>query len=184
VKQPLEGAAAEFQRIALVHLDVTFRFAYRLSRDAAVAQDLTQETFLRAWRGFERFDRLLPARPWLFGILYHVWQHERRRRARIPVLIDSAILRDEALAWDPPVPQGFTDDDVVAALDRLPEAIRDTVLLADVEELSYRSVSEVISVPMGTVMSRLSRGRGLLRQALADYAQRRGIGPERRTAKG
>jgi RNA polymerase sigma-70 factor (ECF subfamily) len=173
---PADPAAEEFQRTALVHLDAVHRLAYHFCRNAGRAEDLTQETFLQAWRSFERYDRSLSCRAWLCSILHHVWSHERRRLDRDPVVFDSTVARSETLLYDPPTPETLTEQEVLAAFETLPEAFREPVLLADVEELSYREIAAVLSIPLGTVMSRLNRGRKLLRHQLAAYAQSHGIG--------
>jgi RNA polymerase sigma-70 factor, ECF subfamily len=171
-----DPAAEEFQRIALVHVDAVYRLAYCFSRNAGRAEDLVQETFLQAWRSFHRFDRSLSCRAWLCGILHHLWSHERRKLDRQPVVFDSSAVREDTLLYDPPTPETLTEDEVLAAFEMLPDALRETVLLADVQELSYREIASVLAIPMGTVMSRLNRGRKLLRHHLASYAQSRGIG--------
>jgi RNA polymerase sigma-70 factor, ECF subfamily len=160
----------EFQEAALPYLDAVYRFAWRLSRDAAVADDLTQETFLQAWRSFSRFERGTNCRAWLFGILYFVWSHERRRRGREPVVYDDSIVEAASPCSEPPIPDHLTDADVLAALDSLPRALRETILLTDVEGFTYREVSSLLEIPLGTVMSRLNRGRRLLRAQLASHA--------------
>lgn len=159
-----------------MHLEAVFRLAFGLARDAGVAEDLTQETFLQAWQSFHRFDRTLSCRAWLCSILHHLWSHERRRRDRTPVVFDTTAVRTDTFLYDPPTPETLTEEEVVAAFDMLPETLRETVLLADVEELSYREIAAILSIPMGTVMSRLNRGRKLLRHQLAAYAKARGIG--------
>jgi RNA polymerase sigma-70 factor, ECF subfamily len=172
----VDPTAEEFQRTALVHLEAVYRLAYAFARNAAKADDLTQETFLHAWQSFQRFDRSQSCRAWLCGILHHVWSHERRRMDREPIVFDPAAVRTDALLYDPPTPDTLTEEEVLAAFDALPDALRETVLLADVEELTYREIATILSIPIGTVMSRLNRGRKLLRHQLAAYAQSRGIG--------
>jgi RNA polymerase sigma-70 factor, ECF subfamily len=173
---PADPLAEEFRRTALVHFDAVFRLAYRFSRSTARAEDLTQETFLEAWRSFHRYDRALRCHAWLCGILRHLWSHECRRVDRDPVTFDTAAIRAETLLYDPPTPDALTDDSVLAAFDALPETLRETVLLSDVEELSYREIAAILSIPLGTVMSRLNRGRKLLRHQLAEYARSCGVG--------
>jgi RNA polymerase sigma-70 factor, ECF subfamily len=164
-------SAAEFQEIALPYLSAVYRFAWRLSRDASVAEDLTQETFLQAWRSFRRFERGTNCRAWLFGILCFVWSHERRRRGRERVVYDDTIVEAASPCSEPPIPDHLTDADVLAALDNLPHALRDTILLTDVEGFTYREVSNLLGIPLGTVMSRLNRGRRLLRAELSAHAE-------------
>lgn len=172
---PSDPVAQEFLDAALVHRAAVFRMACCLSRDRSVAEDLTQETFLQAWRSFARFQRGSNCRAWLHGILYFVWSHERRRRGREPVLFDSAMLDTQVLIYDPPTPDRLTDEDVLHAFEKLPQSLQEIVLLADVEGLTYREVASVLSIPLGTVMSRLNRGRRLLRSALVECAGGHGI---------
>jgi RNA polymerase sigma-70 factor (ECF subfamily) len=164
----------EFQETALPHLDAVYRFACHLARDPDVAEDLAQETFLQAWKSFHRFDRGANCRAWLFGILSFVWSHERRRRGREPVVFDDAVVDVASPSSVPAIPDHLTDDDVLAALRQLPDALQEIVLLTDVEGFSYREASALLEIPLGTVMSRLNRARTRLRAELADYALTRG----------
>ncbi len=166
----------EFMETALVHRAAVFRMACCLSGDRSVAEDLTQETFLQAWRSFSRFQRGTSCRAWLQGILHFVWSHERRRRGRDPIVFDSVTADEKVLVYDPPTPDRLTDREVLAAFEKLPPALQETILLADVEGLTYREVASALSIPVGTVMSRLNRGRRMLRSALAESARARGIG--------
>jgi RNA polymerase sigma-70 factor (ECF subfamily) len=168
--------ANEFARTALIHVPDVYRVARRLCGDADVAGDLTQETFLQAWQSFHRFELGTNCRAWLYRILLHVWSHERRRRTREPILFDSDAAELGTPFYDPPVPDNLTAPEVLEALDRLPPAHRNIVILADVEDLSYREIAEILEIPIGTVMSRLSRARRVLRQDLADHARGLGIG--------
>jgi RNA polymerase sigma-70 factor, ECF subfamily len=163
-----------FRATALIHLDALYRFARRLaSGNGAVAEDLVQEALLQAWRSFDHFDPGTNCRAWLHRILFHVHSHERRRRQQEPIEFDSDSL-DQLTAMEvSPAPQQFTSADVVAAFDKLPRAHQVVVFLADVQELSYREISAVLGIPIGTVMSRLSRGRSLLGTYLT--AQSRGL---------
>jgi RNA polymerase sigma-70 factor, ECF subfamily len=156
------------------HLDAVYRFACRLARDPDVAGDLAQETFLQAWKSFHRFDRTANCRAWLFGILYFVWSHERRRRGRERVVFDDAVVDAASPLSVPAIPDHLTDDDVLAALRKLPDALQEIVLLTDVEGFSYREASALLEIPVGTVMSRLNRARTRLRAELADNALTRG----------
>jgi RNA polymerase sigma-70 factor (ECF subfamily) len=142
-----------------------------------VAEDLTQETFLQAWQSFDRFQRGTNCRAWLFRILYFVWSHELRRRGREPIVFDEAAADLDGLPSDVPTCDRLTDDEVIGAFDRLPAVFREAVLLADIEGFSYREIASLLGIPLGTVMSRLNRGRVLLRRELLSYARDHGIGP-------
>lgn len=170
------SAANEFARTALSHLHDVFRLARRLCGDSDVAADLAQETFLQAWRSFHRFEPGTNCRAWLYRILLHVWSHERRRRTREPILFDSEVADVETPLYDPPIPDNLSEAQVLEALDRLAPGHRAIVLLSDVEDLSYREIAEILEIPIGTVMSRLSRARRTLRHELGEYARSLGIG--------
>jgi RNA polymerase sigma-70 factor, ECF subfamily len=159
-----------FEAIALPHLNDLFRAARHTLSDAAEAEDIVQETYLQAWKSFHRFEVGTNIRGWLFKIMFHVMDHHRRKWLRLKWKSDSDEVLLETLTYEPETPQQLTDEEVIAALDRLPQNFRAVVLLADVEEFSYKEIAEMLNVPIGTVMSRLNRGRKLLRTELADYA--------------
>ncbi len=166
----------EFEDEALVHLDRVFHLALRLTRNRTEAQDLTQETYLRALRHFDQFDPGTNCRAWLFAILRNAFVNQLKRHGReVPGLDERELDRFELeMVEGPGMLQSPEEEllrrvvgaELVAALDRLPVIFREAVVLADVEECSYKEISQICGIPMGTVMSRLSRGRRLLRQAL------------------
>ena len=160
----------EFDRAALVHVPELLRVAGRLCGSADAGEDLVQETYLQAWRSFHRFESGTNCRAWLYKILLYSYSARNRKRARQPFLVDLDAAGDTALLIDAPTPDTLTAEAVKAAFDRLPEPFRTLVLLVDVEGLTYREAAEALNVPVGTVMSRLSRGRGLLRVDLARHA--------------
>jgi RNA polymerase sigma-70 factor, ECF subfamily len=137
----------------------------------------------QAWRSFHRFEAGTNCRAWLYKILLFTYSAQNRKRARQPFLVDLDAAGETALLVDAPTPDTLTAEAVKAALDRLPENFRTLVLLVDVEGLTYREAAEALNVPLGTVMSRLSRARGLLRVELARHAPesctaaRRGMDP-------
>lgn len=166
---PSNGPSAldAFLREALVHLDEIFRVACRLMPDRASAEDVTQETFLRAWAAFQRFEQGTNCRAWLFRILFHVRAEECRRLKRA-----EAVVGTDALATcDPPSPGVVIRADLERALAALPDDFRTVITLADIEGLTYREIAEALDIPMGTVMSRLSRARRLVRRHLAGEPQ-------------
>jgi RNA polymerase sigma-70 factor, ECF subfamily len=164
----------DFESAAMPHLDALFRTAARVVGDRTEAEDLLQEAYLQAWKSFHRFEPGTNCRAWLFKILFHVIQHHRRKwyssRGH-----ETDELLEQTVAYEPPVAQHLKDEEVLAAFDRLPRQYRDVVLLADVEEFSYKEVAQALKIPVGTVMSRLSRGRKLLRSELAGFAEGYGI---------
>jgi RNA polymerase sigma-70 factor (ECF subfamily) len=160
----------EFDRAALVHVPELLRVASRLCGSAEAGEDLLQETFLQAWRSFHRFEPGTNCRAWLYKILLFTFSAQNRRRARQPLLVDLDAAGETALSVDVRTPDPLTVEAVRAAFDQLPEHFRTLLVLVDVEGLSYREAAAALDIPIGTVMSRLSRGRGLLRLALARHA--------------
>ena len=170
---------ARFEAEALPHLDAITRTAARVTGNRAHAEDLAQETFMQAWRSFDRFEPGTNCRAWLFKILFNVIRHDRRQLFNFNLRsfrrqADEEMPEPE-LAYEPPVPQHLTDEDVLAALDRVPAQYSEVVVLADVEEFAYREIAEMLDIPVGTVMSRLSRGRARLRRELTTFAAGYGI---------
>lgn len=160
----------EFDRAALVHVPELLRVASRLCGSAESGEDLLQETYLQAWRSFHRFETGTNCRAWLYKILLFTYSAQKRKRARQPFLVDLDAAGDTALSVDAPTPDALTAEAVRAAFDRLPENFRTSILLVDIEGLTYREAAQALNVPVGTVMSRLSRGRGLLRLELSRHA--------------
>jgi RNA polymerase sigma-70 factor (ECF subfamily) len=161
-----DDAWAAFEAEALPHADRLFRLAMWLERDRAEAEDLVQETMMQALRSFHRFQPGTNCRAWLNAILQHVRSNRRRARNRAPLADEPFEHVGRTLAFVPPVPQVLTDEDLLGALARLPIVYQDVILLCDVEELTYREIAAALSIPLGTVMSRLHRGRALLRSEL------------------
>lgn len=165
----------EFESAALPHLRELFGAASHIIGNRAQAEDIVQETYLQAWKSFDRFEPGTNCRAWLFKILFHVIQHHRRKSFRLRLVLDEDELFEQTLVYEPPVREDLTDDDVLEAFHKLPEQYRDVVLLSDVHEFKYKEIQEALGIPQGTVMSRLSRGRQLLRQHLASFASSSGI---------
>jgi RNA polymerase sigma-70 factor, ECF subfamily len=165
--------------------------AMRMTHNEADAADLVQETYLRGFRGYENFTEGTNLRAWLFRILTNTYINLYRSRQRRPQQTDLAEVEDlylyrrigaieSALASRSAEDQLFdvlADDDVKQALDDLPENFRLPVLLADVEGFTYREIAEMLEIPIGTVMSRLHRGRKAMQKSLYDYAEARGFVP-------
>ena len=170
--------AAEFESAAMPHLRDIYRVASRVLGGAAGADDVVQDVYLQAWKSFDQFQLGTNCRAWLFKILFHTLNHYRRKWLNIRMVKESEEVLDQAAAPGPPVPEQITDEQMIAALGELPDDFRAVVLLIDVEELSYKEAAGILNVPIGTVMSRLSRGRRLLREKLAGLARSYGIGGE------
>lgn len=165
-----------FETEALPHARELLRAATRLAGDRARAEDLVQEVYLEAWRSFHRFQPGTNCRAWLFKILFHKMQHHRRNWFRWRLLDEGEEFLEANLTYTPSIPDHLTDEEILTALDRIPVDFRAAVLLVDVDEFSYKEAAGILEVPIGTVMSRLSRGRRLLREQLAGLAEAYGFG--------
>lgn len=167
--------AERFDAEAMPHINDLFRTATRMLGERARAEDVVQEVYLQAWKSFERFESGTNCRAWLYKILFHCVNHHRRRWFRFPLLKDTEEFLEANLMYTPPTPEHVTDEDILAALDRIPADFRAVVLLVDVEDFAYKDAASILAVPIGTVMSRLSRGRRLLRDELSTVALAYGI---------
>jgi RNA polymerase sigma-70 factor (ECF subfamily) len=175
---------AELEKEALSYIDSLYRTALRMTRNAADAEDLVQETYLRAFRSLHQFRVGTNLRAWIFRIMTNAYINEYRKRSRRPAsaslddleefylydhLIDSGVQpgdqRPEDIVLD-----RLTADDVIEALNDLSDDFRQVVLLADIEGFSYREIAEIMDIPVGTVMSRLFRARRRLQRSLYDFA--------------
>ena len=172
--EQLGATLSEFESEAIPHLHDLFRAAARLLLDRTRASDVVQETYLVAWQTFDRYKRGTNCRAWLFGILFNVIRREKRSRLKWLTGLSENFAEMQLVAPQP-VPDNLTDWQILAALDRLPVQFRAVLLMVDVEEFSYQETSEILGVPLGTVMSRLSRPRTLLRGQLAQVARAYGV---------
>jgi RNA polymerase sigma-70 factor (ECF subfamily) len=164
-----------------------YNAALRMTRNRADAEDLVQETYLRAYRSYATFEEGTNLRAWLFRILTNTFINTYRAKQRRPQETDLGDMEDlylyrrigqvnpASVSAEDQLLDLFTDDEVKAALEELPEAFRLPVLLADVEEFSYKEIAEMLDIPIGTVMSRLHRGRKAMHKRLFDFAQARGL---------
>lgn len=175
VGQEREKEWAAFEAEALPLMADIFRTAQWLTRDVTAAEDLTQETFAQALQSFHRYTPGTNCRAWLTTILYHLNSKRRRKLGQLKLVADTEEQIAQTVAFVPPVPEQLTDEEILQALERIPPQFRDVIVLSDVEEFAYKEVAELLEVPIGTVMSRLHRGRKLLRQQLTDYARKLGI---------
>jgi RNA polymerase sigma-70 factor (ECF subfamily) len=168
----------EFEQEAMPHASDLYRTAARLLQDSGKANDAVQETYLLAWKSFDRYERGTNCKAWLYQILFNVVRHERRTWFKWITGREEDAAETMLVAKEP-LPDQLEDKAILTALDRIPQQFRECVLLVDVEEFSYKEASEMLRVPIGTVMSRLNRGRGLLRAELATVAASYGIGLRR-----
>jgi RNA polymerase sigma-70 factor (ECF subfamily) len=178
-RQGLPVVSAAFEAEALASLDSLYRAALRLTRVPADAEDLVQETYLKAFRAADRFEPGTNLRAWLFTILHNTALNRARDRARDTVAVDSEIVERAAEApstgrgtrGPAETPEALLIRDTLApelqaAIDELPDTFRQAVWLRDVEEFSYAEIAAMLSIPIGTVMSRISRGRHMLFERL------------------
>jgi RNA polymerase sigma-70 factor (ECF subfamily) len=184
-----EAGDEAFAAEALSYIDSLYGTAIRLTRRGADAEDLVQDTYLKAFRSSAQFQRGTNLKAWLFTILHNTFRNMRRHEGRNPIDVDSEIVEQAAgsAAHEHSPEQLLTraslDADLQAALDALPDAFRQAVWLRDVEELSYSDIAKVLGVPIGTVMSRISRGRRALYDRLAVQSDE-SVEGRRRVAEG
>ena len=177
--QDKESKKKEFEEIAFQHMDSLYGAALRMTRDGSDAQDLVQDTYIRAFRFFDKFEKGTNFKAWLFKILKNVYINKYRKELKKPQMVNiadveaSGDLKEEVTPEDE-IFNGLLDDDITRAMDDLPEEFRLAIILSDLQGLSYKEVAEILDRPIGTVMSRLHRGRKLLRSSLRDYAKKHG----------
>ena len=172
------GRSRRFERDALPHLPAAYRMARQLVGPEA-ADDLVQETFLRAWKYFERFDSAMNCRAWLFRILRNVWiSRWRKSHLELPVAETAEEQIEPYYDWEDEFLRDEMSAEIERALSDMPADYRLTVLLADVEELTYEEIARVMDCPIGTVMSRLNRGRKMLARLIRSYGQERSSSPK------
>ncbi len=183
------GRKAEFEEVALPFLGALFNLALNLTRDRRDAEDLVQEAYLRAYRFFDSYKPGTHVKAWLFRILRNTFINRYRAAKVRPEEVDFSKVEvayekmiDERFLSEhrPPSPEavvmeGVLDEEIETAMARLPEEYRTVVILALVEEMSYKEIAAALSIPLGTVMSRLHRGRKLLQASLLEYAKKKGI---------
>ena len=182
-----------FERDALPYAHALYSYALRMAGNPQDAEDLVQETFLRAYRSYDRFAEGTNLRAWLYRILTNTYFNQYRQRQTRPEELSLDITDDFYLfhkllpeeASDPSlisaeakVVESMLAEDVRRAIDQLPEQFRVPILLADLEGFSYKEIASMLEIPMGTVMSRLSRGRKGLQKALWEVAKKQGLATE------
>ena len=179
-------SAWDFNSQVMPFVDSLYNTAYRMTRSAEDAEDLVQETFFKAYKYYDKFEEGTNLKAWLFKILKNTFINNYRKRKLEPRSVDFAEIEDSFerivrrdASEQPSDPEsdffsGVLDDDVKKALESLPYDYRMVVILADLEDFSYKEIAEILDCPVGTVMSRLYRGRKLLEKALLKYARKHG----------
>lgn len=175
----------DFNEEMLPHLDAIYNFALRLTADPNDAEDLVQDTIVKAFRFFSSYERGTNAKAWLFRILKNSYINNYRKKSKQPHQVDYSEVsqyyesvrseQSETTDLEDLMYREMMDDDVTTALTELPEDFRTVVLLCDVEGFTYEEIANMLDVPIGTIRSRLHRGRNLLRVRLMDYAEKRGF---------
>jgi RNA polymerase sigma-70 factor, ECF subfamily len=184
----------EFEELFLPLLDNLYSIALRMTRNEKDAEDLVQETYLKAFRFFHRFERGTNARAWVLTILTNTFRTRYRKKKQEPNMVDfeavenfclademvkeiTAADKSEAQSADivTAILKDYVSDDIIEALENVPEQFRIAVLLSDVEGFSYQEISEILGISVGTVKSRIFRGRKILQKQLWDFAKQRGI---------
>ena len=185
--QQSDRTRREFEALALGHVDPLYSAALRLTKNERDAEDLVQDTFLRAFRFFDKFERGTNIKAWLFKILTNTFINRYRRKVKEKTVVEGAaregtnerfVARDANESSSNPEQYLFDrllSDDVLRAIDGLPIDFRLVVILADLQEFSYKEIAEILDYPVGTVMSRLYRGRKLLQKQLVGYALESGV---------
>jgi len=177
----------DFERIAIPHLSYIYTAAFYLTKNQHEAEDLVQETYLRAYRFFDKFEPGTNCRAWLLSIQRHLFINRYRKRKGEPDFVNWEKIDQDYESWvlghehaensnpESLICARLTGPEVENALKELPEEFRAAIILVDIDELTYEEAAKVMECPVGTVRSRLSRGRRLLQVALRDYAREKGL---------
>ncbi len=181
----LQSIHQEFEREAIPHMDILYNYALRMTSDPDDAHDLVQETYLKAYRFWDKYEKGTNIRAWLFRIMKNSYINRYRKETKEPDTVDYNDIQNfyNTIRYESSDPNdlqekifgGLLEDDVVRAIESLPEDFRTVVILCDIEGLSYEEIAEFVDCPIGTVRSRLHRGRKMLRSMLFDYAKKRGF---------
>ncbi|MGB3561784.1 MAG: sigma-70 family RNA polymerase sigma factor [Thermoanaerobaculia bacterium] len=176
----------DFEAAAMPFVDALYNTAYRMTRNAEDAEDLVQETYFKAYRYYDKFQEGTNLKAWLFKILKNTFINNYRKKQQAPPQSDFAEIEDafesqlseevtrQMKSPEDEVLEDVLDEDVQRALDILPPDYRMAVILADLEGFSYKEIAEILELPVGTVMSRLYRGRKLMETAMLEYAREHG----------
>jgi len=173
-----EELLKNFEDEAMPFTQDLFRVAMFLKRNRDAADDLLQETMMQAYKSFHRYKMGTNCKAWLTTIMYNTHYKQLKKQTRMQLVEDKDELIARTVPFEASVPERITDEDVLTALESVPQHFKEVVVLCDVEGFAYKEIAAVMDLPIGTVMSRLHRGRKLLRSELAVYARSFGIGQE------
>ena len=174
----------DFEREAIPHNDILYNYALRMTANPDDAKDLVQETFLKAYRFWDKYEKGTNIRAWLFRIMKNSYINRYRKEKKEPATVDYDEIQNfyNTIRYESSDPNdlqekifgGLLEDDVARAIESLPEDFRTVIILCDIEGLMYEEIAEFVDSPIGTVRSRLHRGRKMLRDKLFEYAKKRG----------
>ena len=189
----LQQRYAEFEKEAVPHLDAVYNFALRMTGDEDDADDLVQETYLKAFRFFDKFEKGTNCKAWLFRILKNSFINDYRKTTKEPNKVDYDDVQNfyenikadevETQHYEEDAFANLLDDDVSKAITELPEDFRTVVILSDIEGFTYEEIADFVDIPVGTVRSRLHRARKMLYVQLFDYAKDKGFIKKKNLAK-
>ena len=174
----------EFEQEAIPHMDILYNYALRMTSNADDASDLVQETYLKAYRFWDKYEKGTNVRAWLFRIMKNSYINRYRKETKEPEKVDYNEIQNfyntiryqasDSNDLQEKIFDGLLEDDVARAVEGLPEDFRTVVILCDIEGLSYEEIAEFVDCPVGTIRSRLHRGRKMLRDKLSSYAKKHG----------
>ena len=169
----------EFEVLAIQHMNSFYNTALRMTGNEAEAEDLVQDACLRAFRFFDKFEKGTNFKAWLFKIIRNIYINKYRKEIKTPQMMDVSDAEAIGFLSETDTPEilifdDLLDDDITKALDSLPDDFRLTLIMSDLEGFSYKEIADILDCPIGTVMSRLHRGRKLLRKNLYEYAKEHG----------
>ncbi len=174
----------DFEEEAMPFTQDLFRVAMFLKRNRDEAEDLVQETIMQAFKSFHRYEMGTNCKAWLTTIMYNTHYKQLKKITRLKLVSDKDELIAKTVPFEAPIPERLTDDEIITSLEKVPQQFKEIVVLCDVEGFSYKEIASMMDIPIGTVMSRLHRGRKVLRGELAVYARSFGIGDQAERAKG
>ncbi|REJ75986.1 MAG: RNA polymerase subunit sigma [Acidobacteria bacterium] len=165
-----------FEAEAIQYLNELYRTANRLTMDHSEAEELVQETYMQAWKSFSKYEPGTNCRAWLYKILFNKFDHHRRKKyTKAKYLTEADEFVFENATGNEPVSERINDRQILTALDKLPEHYRSVLVLSDVQDFEYKEIAEILDIPIGTVMSRLNRARGMMKKSLARVAVEYGV---------